>query len=159
MKGRSVVLCVEGHFMDLSSILEFIYVIVCVVLLFGAAVFVHEFGHFWVALKCGMKVEEFSIGFGRKIKSWKRNGIEYSIRWIPAGGFVRLPQMVTSEALEGASEEKYPPASPWCRIATAFAGPGMNLVFGFVLAVVLYFVLGFVSVVLLRVVLEGCAGT
>ena len=124
--------------MDFYSILEFIYVVVCVVLLFGAAIFVHEFGHFWVALKCGMKVEEFSIGFGHKIKSWKRNGIEYSIRWIPAGGFVRLPQMVTSEALEGASQEPCPPAAPWKRILTAFAGPGMNVVFAFFLGCILF---------------------
>ncbi|MDI9401262.1 MAG: RIP metalloprotease RseP [Limisphaerales bacterium] len=121
----------------LYSSLQLIYVIVCVLLLFGAAVFVHEFGHFWVALKCGMKVEEFAIGFGPKIKSWKRNGIEYSLRWIPAGGFVRLPQMVTSEALEGASEEPCPPAAPWKRILTAFAGPTMNLVFAFALATLL----------------------
>lgn len=120
--------------------LVFLYVVVCVILLFGAAVFIHEFGHFWVALKCGMKVEEFSIGFGPKITSWKRNGIEYSLRWIPAGGFVRLPQMVTSETLEGANEEPCPPAPPWKRILTAFAGPGMNLVFGFFLAIILYFV-------------------
>ncbi len=127
--------------MDLFyTIFEYIYVIIGVVLLFGAAVFVHEFGHFWAARKCGMKVEEFAIGFGPKIKSWKKNGIEYSIRWIPAGGFVRLPQMVTSEALEGASEEPCPPAAPWKRIVTAFAGPFMNLIFGFVLAVILYFV-------------------
>ena len=124
--------------MDFYSILEFIYVVVCVVLLFGAAIFVHEFGHFWVALKCGMKVEEFSIGFGHKIKSWKRNGIEYSIRWIPAGGFVRLPQMVTSEALEGVSQEPCPPAAPWKRILTAFAGPGMNVVFAFFLGCILF---------------------
>ena len=45
-------------------------------LLFGAAIFVHELGHFWIARKRGMKVEEFAIGFGPKIYSWKRDGIE-----------------------------------------------------------------------------------
>ncbi|MCK9314976.1 MAG: RIP metalloprotease RseP [Verrucomicrobia bacterium] len=125
---------------SIYSGLELLYVVLGVLVLFGAAVFVHEFGHFWVALKCGMKVEEFAIGFGPKIKSWKRNGIEYSVRWIPAGGFVRLPQMVTSEALEGASEEPCPPAAPWKRILTAFAGPAMNMVFAFLLAIVIYFV-------------------
>ncbi len=45
----------------LYSSLELLYVVVGVLLLFGAAVFVHEFGHFWVALKCGMKVEEFAL--------------------------------------------------------------------------------------------------
>ena len=64
------------------TILNVIYVIAAVLVLFGAAIFVHEFGHFWVARKLGMKVEEFAVGFGPKIRSWKRDGIEYSIRWI-----------------------------------------------------------------------------
>ena len=46
-------------------ILTTIYVVVAVLLLFGAAIFVHEWGHFYVARKCGMKVEEFAIGFGK----------------------------------------------------------------------------------------------
>jgi len=65
------------------TILNVIYVIAAVLALFGAAIFIHEFGHFWVARKLGMKVEEFAVGFGPKIRSWKREGIEYSIRWIP----------------------------------------------------------------------------
>jgi regulator of sigma E protease len=122
------------------TILNIIYVIAAVLVLFGAAIFIHEFGHFWVARKLGMKVEEFAVGFGPKIYSWKRDGIEYSIRWIPAGGFVKLPQMVTAEALEGHSEEKVPPASPWHKIPVAFAGPFMNVVFAFAIATVIFFV-------------------
>jgi regulator of sigma E protease len=122
------------------TILNIIYVIVAVMALFGAAIFIHEFGHFWVARKLGMKVEEFAVGFGPKIRSWKRDGIEYSIRWIPAGGFVKLPQMVTSEALEGQSTEKVPPAPPWHKILVAFTGPFMNVVFAFAIATVIYFV-------------------
>jgi regulator of sigma E protease len=125
----------------LSNILSFAYVIAAVVFLFGAAVFVHEFGHYWVARKRGMKVEAFAIGFGPKIVSWTRDGIEYSWRWIPAGGFVKLPQMITSEALEGSNKgEPIPPASPLSRILVAVAGPFMNVVFAFVLATILYFV-------------------
>jgi regulator of sigma E protease len=124
----------------IMTILNVIYVIAAVLVLFGAAIFIHEFGHFWVARKLGMKVEEFAVGFGPKIHSWKRDGIEYSIRWIPAGGFVKLPQMVTAEALEGQSAEKVPPASPWRKIPVAFAGPFMNVVFAFAIATVIYFV-------------------
>jgi regulator of sigma E protease len=127
--------------MDFKTILEILYVIAAVIFLFGAAVFVHEFGHFWVARKCGMKVEAFAIGFGPKIISWVRDGIEYSWRWIPAGGFVKLPQMITSEAIEGGNKgEPLPPASPMSRILVAVAGPFMNIVFGFVIATVIYFV-------------------
>ena len=122
------------------TILNIIYVIAAVLVLFGAAIFIHEFGHFWVARKLGMKVEEFAVGFGPKIHSRKRAGIEYSIRWIPAGGFVKLPQMITSEALEGQSVENVPPAPPWHKILVAFAGPFMNVVFAFAIATVIYFV-------------------
>jgi regulator of sigma E protease len=122
------------------TILTIIYVVAAVFVLFGAAIFIHEFGHFWVARKLGMKVEEFAIGFGPKIYSWRRDGIEYSLRWIPAGGFVKLPQMVTSEALEGETAGEVPPAPPFHKILVAFAGPFMNVVFAFALATVIYFV-------------------
>jgi regulator of sigma E protease len=89
-----------------------------------------------------MKVEAFSIGFGPKIYSWVKDGIEYSVRWIPAGGYVKLPQMITSETLEGKNEaaEQIPPASPWSKILVAFAGPFMNVVFAFAIATLIYFV-------------------
>lgn len=123
-------------------ILNFIYVVVGVVLLFGAAIFVHEFGHYWMARRRGLKVEAFAIGFGPKIFGWTKEGIEYSWRWIPAGGYVKLPQMVTSEAIEGAAEgaEKIPPADPFSKILVAFAGPFMNVVLAFAIAGLLYVV-------------------
>src|SRR5438874_2119569 len=126
----------------MAEMFRLLYVIAGVVLLFGAAVFVHDFGHFWVARRRGLKVEGFSIGFGPKILSWTRDGIEYSWRWIPAGGFVKLPQMMTSEALEGASgpAESTPPAPPWSKILVAVAGPLMNVIFGFAIATLIYFV-------------------
>ncbi|RME93578.1 MAG: RIP metalloprotease RseP [Verrucomicrobia bacterium] len=126
----------------MERILEYAYVAVVVVLLFGATIFVHELGHFLVALWRRMRVEAFAIGFGPKIWSATRKGIEYSIRWIPAGGFVRLPQMVTSEALEGGSRsgEPIPPAPPSSKILVAIAGPAMNVAFAFLVATVIYFV-------------------
>jgi regulator of sigma E protease len=122
------------------TILNIVYVVCAVLLLFGAAIFFHELGHYWVALKLGMKVEEFAIGMGPKIFSWKRNGIVYSVRWIPAGGFVKLPQMITSEALEGHAETQVPPAPPLHKILVAVAGPLMNVIFAFVIATRIYFV-------------------
>jgi regulator of sigma E protease len=123
------------------TVLSWIYDAAGVVFLFGAAIFVHEFGHFWVARKRGLKVEAFAIGFGPRIVSWTRDGIEYSVRWIPAGGFVKLPQMVTSAAIEGGAKgEDVPPASPFSKILVAAAGPAMNVIFGFFVAYVIYFV-------------------
>ena len=125
-------------------ILTTIYVVVAVLLLFGAAIFVHEWGHFYVARKCGMKVEEFAIGFGKILWKYEKDGILYTIRMIPAGGFVKLPQMLTSEAIEGGNETEetapLPEISPWAKIAVAVAGPIMNVVFAFVLATIIYFV-------------------
>ena len=123
------------------QVLTWVWVVGVVVLLFGAAVFVHEFGHFWMARRCGLKVEGFSIGFGPKLFGWTRNGIEYAWRWIPAGGYVKLPQMVTSEALEGKNAgERLPPVSPGAKILVALAGPCMNVLFAFAIAAVLYLV-------------------
>jgi regulator of sigma E protease len=93
-----------------------------------------------MARRLGMKVEAFAIGFGPKIYSWVKDGIEYSFRWIPAGGYVKLPQMITSEALEGKSNASIPPAKPLSKIFVAVAGPFMNVVFAFAIATFLYFV-------------------
>ncbi|MCH8332753.1 RIP metalloprotease RseP [Candidatus Sumerlaeota bacterium] len=77
-------------------------------LTFGIAVFVHEFGHYIFARIRGVGVEAFAIGMGPKIFAWTRHGTEYSIRWLPVGGFVRLHQMVREEAPE--QEEEAPAA-------------------------------------------------
>ncbi len=125
----------------IHNILSGIYIAAGVVFLFGAAIFVHEFGHFWVARHRGLKVEAFAIGFGPKIFAWTRDGIEYSVRWIPAGGFVKLPQMITSSAIEGEKKgEDIPPAPPFSKILVAVAGPLMNVVFAFFIAAVIYYV-------------------
>jgi regulator of sigma E protease len=118
-----------------------LYVVFAVIVLFGAAVFVHEYGHFWMARRRGLKILEFSIGFGPKIFGWKdKHGVDWSWRWIPAGGYVKLPQMITAEGLEGGAEgcEKLPPASPLSKILVAVAGPFMNVVFAFAIAFVLW---------------------
>jgi regulator of sigma E protease len=124
------------------QLLTWLWVLLEVVLLFGAAIFVHELGHFLVARWRGLKVEGFSIGFGPKIFGWTRDGIDYALRWIPAGGFVRLPQMITSDALEGknAPAAPLPPISPLSKTLVALAGPIMNAVFAFVLATLLFFI-------------------
>ncbi len=125
----------------MDNILTIAYVTIAVILLFGAAIFVHEWGHYWVALKRGLKVEEFAIGFGPKLFAWKRGEVLWTIRAFPAGGFVKLPQMITSEALEGSSGgEALAPISPLSKILVAFAGPFMNVVFAFAIAGLLYFV-------------------
>lgn len=77
-----------------------------VILTFGLAIFVHELGHFLMARIRGVGVEAFAIGMGPKIVAWTRGGTEYSLRWFPVGGFVKLHQMIREEAEEDAEREK-----------------------------------------------------
>jgi regulator of sigma E protease len=116
------------------TILRYIFIALEVVLLFNLLIAVHELGHFLAAKWRGLKIERFAIWFGKPI--WKKqvNGIEYALGWIPAGGYVALPQMATMEAIEGKSEtpvEQLPNVSPLDKIIVAFAGP----LFSFLLAV------------------------
>ena len=83
------------------------YVVLCV-LLFALAILVHEFGHFIVALKLGLRVEAFSIGFGHA--RWKETvrGVEYRVGWIPLGGYVSIPDVDPegTKALEKSSNDR-----------------------------------------------------
>ena len=110
------------------------------VIFFGLCIIVHEFGHFIVARLCGLHIEAFSVGF-KKIWGKKINGVEYRIGCIPCGGYVDLPQIdSTSDEITDSEGNPLPHAEPWKRIATAFAGPLFNIIFGLVLGVVIWIV-------------------
>jgi regulator of sigma E protease len=113
----------------ISSILQVILLIVVVVLGFNLIIFVHELGHFLAAKWRGLKIERFQIWFGTPI--WKKeiNGVQYGLGWIPAGGFVALPQMAPMEAIEGGNKDNksLPPITPLDKIIVAVAGPLFSL--------------------------------
>ncbi len=110
------------------------------VIFFGLCIIVHEFGHFIVARFCGLHIEAFSVGF-KKIWGKKINGVEYRIGCIPCGGYVDLPQIdSTTDEITDSAGNPLPHAEPWKRIATAFAGPLFNIIFGLVLGVVVWLV-------------------
>ncbi|HZL14058.1 MAG TPA: RIP metalloprotease RseP [Verrucomicrobiae bacterium] len=116
------------------TILRYIFIALEVVLLFNLLIGVHELGHFLAAKWRGLKIERFAIWFGKPIWKQKINGVEYALGWIPAGGYVALPQMATMEAVEGKSEtpvEQLPNVSALDKIIVAFAGP----LFSFSLAI------------------------
>ena len=116
------------------TILRYIFIALEVVLLFNLLIGVHELGHFLAAKWRGLKVERFAIWFGKPLWKKKMGGVEYCLGWIPAGGYVSLPQMATMEAIEGKTEEtaeQLPNVSPLDKIIVAFAGP----LFSFGLAV------------------------
>ena len=104
---------------------------------------VHEYGHFWVARRCGVKVLRFSIGFGKSLITWKdKLGTEYSIAAIPLGGYVRMldepePGTVEPAVPVTGDDVSYNALSVWWRIAIAFGGPAAN----FLLAIVVYWIL------------------
>jgi len=125
------------------TILRYILVALEVVLLFNLLIGVHELGHFLAAKWRGLKVDRFAIWFGKPI--WKKNvgGVEYALGWIPAGGYVALPQMATMETIEGKSEsdtpaEPLPNVTPLDKIIVAFAGPLFSFLLAVVFAVVVW---------------------
>ena len=122
------------------TILHYIFIGLEVVLLFNLLIGVHELGHFLAARWRGLKIDRFAIWFGKPIWKKKINGVEYALGWIPAGGYVALPQMATMEAIEGKPEEGAAEllsnVSPLDKIIVAFAGP----LFSFALAIVFAFI-------------------
>ena len=125
----------------METITTIIYICACV-LLFSLAIAIHEFGHFIVALKLGLRVEAFSIGFGPVL--WKRtvNGVEYRLSAIPLGGYVSIPDVDPegTKALEGggaADKEARKRIPAWKELLVSVAGPAMNIVLAVVVAVVL----------------------
>ena len=122
------------------TILRYIFVALEVVLLFNLLIGVHELGHFLAAKWRGLKIERFAIWFGKPIWKKKIGDTEYALGWIPAGGYVSLPQMATMEAIEGKSDSTVPlpNVSPLDKIIVAFAGPLFSFLLAVVFAVVVW---------------------
>ncbi|MES2921107.1 MAG: RIP metalloprotease RseP [Verrucomicrobiota bacterium] len=121
----------------ISSILQVILLIFVVVMCFNIIIFVHELGHFLAAKWRGLRIDRFQIWFGTPI--WKKeiNGVQYGLGWIPAGGFVALPQMAPMESIEGGNKDDkpLPPITPLDKIIVAFAGPLFSMLLALVSAV------------------------
>lgn len=114
---------------ELPTFLQVTILLGIVILFFNVIIFVHELGHFLAARWRGLQVDRFQIWFGKPIWSKTWNGVQYGLGWIPAGGFVALPQMAPMEAIEGGEKPKepLPPISPLDKIIVAFAGPLFSL--------------------------------
>jgi len=111
----------------ITSILAFIFVL-------GVLVFVHELGHFLVAKKAGMKVEEFSLGYPPKAVGIKIGETEYCLSWLPLGGYVKIAGMADfgHEEAQGESWE-FQSKPRWMQMSVMIAGPFMNFLLGFLL--------------------------
>ena len=102
----------------------------------GILVTVHEYGHFWVARKLGVKVLRFSIGFGKPLFRFQRNpeSTEYVLAAIPLGGYVKMLDERESEVRAEEQHLAFNTQPVWSRIAIVFAGPAAN----FILAIILF---------------------
>lgn len=110
------------------------------VLILAIMIFVHELGHYTAGRLLGFKILDFSLGFGPALIQHKRNGINYALRAIPLGGACRFygEEDDPKDLPEG--EEKAVPFNsqkPWKRLIVIFAGPFMNFLLAYLLAVVL----------------------
>ena len=110
-----------------------ILIAICVILIFGLIIFIHEFGHFITAKLCSVTVHEFAIGMGPKLFGRKKGETLYSVRLIPMGGYVKMEGEDEDSKEAGAFSQK----KPWQRFLILFAGAFMNLILGFSLLVLL----------------------
>jgi regulator of sigma E protease len=132
--------------LGLSYIVPFLFVLTIVV-------FFHELGHFYAARRCGVRVEVFSVGFGRAIASWyDKHGTQWKIGWLPLGGYVKFfgdeneASASNPEAMEKLDEDVrgdtlfYKPL--WQRAIVVAAGPVANFILAIIIFASLYSILG-----------------
>jgi regulator of sigma E protease len=124
----------------LFTILHVALMIFVVVMIFNIIIFTHELGHFLAGKWRGLQIDRFQIWFGRPIWSKTIKGVQYGLGWIPAGGFVALPQMAPMESIEGGTPhaEPLPPITPLDKIIVAFAGPLFSMLLALLAAAVVW---------------------
>ncbi len=130
-----------------------VYYIVPFIVLLGILVFVHEFGHFLIARLTGVRVTDFSIGFGKKLWGFTdRHNTNWKICAIPLGGYCQFlgdadaASAGSDEEAEKLSEEDkkqaFPFQSPWKKLAIVLGGPGFNYLFAILIFTLLFACLG-----------------
>ena len=125
---------------------DFIWNAASFVIALGILVTVHEYGHFWVARKNGVKVERFSVGFGKAL--WRKkaaDGTEYVVAMIPLGGYVKMLDERVDSVNEQDKDKTFNSKSVYQRIAIIAAGPFANFAFAIV-AFYLMFLIGVPSI-------------
>jgi regulator of sigma E protease len=118
--------------------LDTLQTVLIAVATFSIVVAVHEYGHFWVARRSGVKVLRFSIGFGRPLIRWRgRDDVEYVVAMLPLGGYVRMADEREGDVADEDLQRAYNRQPVARRMAIAAAGPAAN----FLLAVVVLWML------------------
>ncbi|GED21038.1 sigma E protease regulator RseP [Halomonas halmophila] len=112
--------------------------VLAVIVVLGLLITFHEFGHFWVARRCGVKVLRFSVGFGKPLWSrFDRHGTEFAVAAIPLGGYVKMLDEREGPVPADEQHLAFNHKTVWQRIAIVAAGPVAN----FLLALVAYWAL------------------
>ena len=105
---------------------------VSMLVVLGIMVLVHEFGHFAVAKLCGVRVEVFSVGFGKRLFGFRRGDTDYRLSLLPLGGYVRMTGETPGEASTGDPAE-FSAHPRWQRILIGLAGPVSNFLLALLL--------------------------
>jgi regulator of sigma E protease len=130
--------------MSLETILAFFWQLGSFLFVLGVLVFVHELGHFWVARKCGVRVEEFAFGLPPRLWSTKRGDTEYAINAIPFGGYVRMYGQsdfsATDLEKEPLTKNHFEAKTWWQKSLILCAGVTMNMLLAIVILSVGYMV-------------------
>lgn len=106
-------------------------------IVFAILVFIHEFGHFFMAKMTGVRVEVFSFGYGRRLFGFKRGGTDYRVSLIPMGGYVRLLGEGMFERREDISPEDFMAKKRWQRVLILAMGSIMNILLAFLLVAII----------------------
>lgn len=123
--------------------MQIIETVLALALTLGILVTLHEYGHFWVARRCGVKVLRFSVGFGKPMFSWyDKHGTEFAVAAIPLGGYVKMLDEREGPVPEELRDQAFTSKPPGQRIAIAAAGPVANFIF----AIFAYWLLSVVGV-------------
>jgi len=116
---------------------HFLSSVVAVVAVLGFMILIHEFGHFAVAKWLGVRVEQFAIGFGKRLIGFRRGETDYRINAIPLGGYVKMSgENPMDERTDDPRE--FLNQSRWHRFLIAIAGPAMNIILAVVLLTAVY---------------------
>ena len=119
---------------------HYVMTILLFIIIFGAVVISHEFGHFLIARVNGIHVVEFMIGMGPKLLSWGKGDTVYSLRLLPIGGacvFEGEDVLNNAEGDSADSKGAFPNANVWARISTVVAGPFFNIVLAMLMALIM----------------------
>ena len=118
---------------------DFLISVVSVVAVLGFMILIHEFGHFAVAKWLGVRVEQFAIGFGKRLIGFRRGETDYRINAIPLGGYVKMSGENPMDQRTDDPRE-FLNHSRWHRFLIAIAGPAMNILLAIILLTTVYMV-------------------